>query len=205
MPYSFFKKFSLLVSSILFLCSCGFEDSESELCFIGDSITFQWDIESFFPGYRLTKHAVNGAKIQHTYNWNVSDCQNKPIVFLMGTNNIGGLNPKEENITEALETFTNTVYLPRAQSLKGDPLIVVSILPRNYLGKQDTAINQVIELQNSMIRKGLDSIQLDYIYVNAFYDFLETDYSINEQLFRDGLHPSPEGYEILGKRIQDKL
>lgn len=56
------------VTAVLFACclwstSCSL-DANSELCFIGDSITHLWDLEYYFPGYHIHKHAVDGAKLK---------------------------------------------------------------------------------------------------------------------------------------------
>ena len=186
------------------LFGCSFENAESEICFIGDSITNQWDIESFFPGYYIHKHAVDGARVQHSDNWNLSDCKGLTTFFLMGTNDIGFMDSERANIDDSLHSFAK-VYAKKAASIQADPLVFVSILPRNYKKDHQPEINKRIELQNKYIKEQLDSNHVDYKYLDIFNDFLKQDYIINEDLFRDGLHPSPEGYELLSTKVNQCL
>lgn len=188
---------------LLAFTGCVFENSESELCFIGDSITNQWDVEYYFPGYLIKKHAVDGAKIQDTKRWNLKDCSGTTTVFLMGTNNIGFLDPKHA-YQDTLTSFAKH-YLSIVSSFETDDLLIVSILPRNYMEHQDSSINLLIEKQNQYIRDSLDARSIKYRYVDAFSIFLENGYEANLRLFRDGLHPSQEGYEVLSKRIKNYL
>ena len=198
-----FKKIDTLLFLCLIVYGCSLE-SESELCFIGDSITHQWDLDSYFPGYVTIKHAVDGAKLHDINTWDVSDCSGKPTFLLIGTNDIGFLPPNYNKINDTINSFS-LEYAKIANSIGASPLYVISILPRNYLGEQDTAINQIIEKQNKSITTALDSLLGDYKYINLFYNFFKKGYRIKETLFRDGLHPSTEGYEIMTKKIQEHL
>lgn len=188
----------------LFLIGCSFESQNSEICFIGDSITFQWDIDYYFPGYSVKKHAVVGAIVQDIDKWNTSDCESIPTVLLMGTNNIGTIKSTDKNAPQSRKYFVD-LYMKRATALKAEPLIAISILPRNYNGKQDSTVNINTELQNDLIKDALDSSGIPHKFINVFPDFLKNGYTINENLFGDGLHPSPEGYEILRARVQEAL
>lgn len=196
----------LLISLALALCgaSCSLEDSSSEICFIGDSITYLWDLEYYFPGYYIHKHAVSGAKIQDVDSWAVSDCRGMPVVILMGTNNIGNVSVFDEDAEERRRQFKE-MFLQRVVSFDADPLWVVSILPRNFGKKPQTEINRNIELQNKLIKKGLDSLGSAYRFIDVFDSFLDGEYQIDSTLFNDGLHPSEKGYEVLATKIQERI
>ena len=81
-----------LLLSFLFVIafgSCAFEEGEDELCFVGDSITYLWDLEYYFPNYIVSKHAVSGAGLKQMDSWDVSDCKGRTTILLIGTNDIG--------------------------------------------------------------------------------------------------------------------
>ena len=174
------------------------------MCFVGDSITHIWDLEYFFPGFYIHKYAANGAKIQEIDEWDLSDCEGIPTVFLMGTNNIGMYSADTKNIEQIREDFIKQLA-PRLKKIKADPLLLVSILPRNSHWKESVKVNENIEIQNEMIKKYLDEERFNYRYVDAFYLFLEKGYQIKKDFFYDGIHPSKEGYEVLSTKVLEYL
>ena len=193
-----------LIGLMCFLGACAFDEGDSELCFIGDSITHQWDLDYFFPGYSIKKHAVVGAKVQDIDRWDVSDCEGLTTVILIGTNDIGLIRSGDSNAKSSRSYFAK-LFMERARRINAEKLVVVSILPRNYLGEQDTSVNLNIELQNAVLKDSLQSSSLRFTFVNAFPFFLGDGYEIDEDLLYDGLHPSPEGYEVLTRRVREKL
>lgn len=199
MPMRFF-----LIGLMCFLGACAFDEGDSELCFIGDSITHQWDLDYYFPGYSIKKHAVVGAKVQDIDRWDVSDCEGLTTVILIGTNDIGLIRSGDSNAKSSRSYFAK-LFMERARRINATKLVVVSILPRNYLGEQDTSVNLNIELQNAVLKDSLQSSSLRFTFVNAFPYFLGDGYEIDEDLLYDGLHPSPEGYEVLTRRVREKL
>jgi hypothetical protein len=189
---------------LFFETSCSINESNSEICFIGDSIIQFWDLEYFFPGYYIHKHAVGGARIQDIDEWDVSDCKGLPVFFLMGTNNIGYVSVESREAYSERNNFLGE-FLPRIQLIDANPLWVISILPRNLNGKQSSGVNQNIELLNNQIQNSLDSLGTNYKFIDVFDYFLEDDYRINFRFFKDGVHPNAEGYVLLTSVVQKKL
>lgn len=190
----------LLITALLLISSCSINQGDSEVCFIGDSIFSIWDMEASFPNFIIHKHAVIGARIQDLDDWDLGDCKDVPTVFLMGTNNIGKNYLDSTNTQKNQQKHTDEV-LKRLEKLEAKPLLYVSILPRNMNNKEDLSINRYIESLNSLVDKSLDSAEIDYRYINAFDYLIDRDYLIKKNLFKDGLHPNAEGYEILAARI----
>jgi lysophospholipase L1-like esterase len=187
-----------------FLSGCLFEHEESELCFVGDSITHRWDIEDYFPGYAILKHAVGGAIVQDMDKWDLTGCIDKPVVILMGTNNIGFTKLEDPSAASRRELLVEQ-YMTRIKRLQARETWVISILPRNYKGQQSITVNQHLEIVNLRIKSALDSLGINSHFVNVFQRFLIDDYTINEDLFVDGLHPNRQGYEILAEEIHKRL
>ena len=199
------KLAKLLFFFMAFLLSgCLFEHEESELCFIGDSITHRWDIEDYFPGYAILKHAVGGAIVQDMDNWDLTDCIDKPVFILMGTNNIGFTKLEDPSAASKRDFFVEQ-YMSRIKRLKAREIWVISILPRNYQNNQSITVNQYLENVNHSIKSSLDSLSVNSHFINVFNRFLIDDYIINNNLFTDGLHPNRQGYEILSEEIHKHL
>ncbi len=186
------------------LTSCGNAAESSEMCFIGDSITFLWDLEYYFPDKNIVKHGVCGAKIENIEKWDIEDCIGKKTVVLIGTNNVAS-NANEKPLEESFYRYFFKYYGALVRRLNATPLIAVSVLPRNEDGLQPELVNEQIEILNNRIKEYLDTAGVDYKYIDAFPYFLREGYSINNDLFSDGLHPSQEGYELLSNIIGGEI
>ena len=73
---------------ILSLGACS-EEKEGELCFVGDSLVAGWDVKDAFPTWIVRNDGVSGAKLEDIVTWNLN-YQDKNVVMLIGTNNLGG-------------------------------------------------------------------------------------------------------------------
>lgn len=180
---------------ILFLWACDYDDDDTRVCFIGDSITYQWDLEYFFPQYMPLKHAKNGAKIQDLDDWDLQECRGIPSVILMGTNNSSEFFDEERR-----SAFLQKFYT-RIEKIQADPLIVVSILPRNFQSQQSSRVNEVIRNVNNRVEKGLDSLNGRFEYLDVYPLFAQDEYDARMDLFKDGLHPNIAGQEILASEV----
>ena len=185
----------LLFPWILFLWACDYDDDDTRVCFIGDSITYQWDLEYFFPQYMPLKHAKNGAKIQDLDDWDLRECRGIPSVILMGTNNSSEFFDEERR-----NVFLQKFYT-RIEKIQADPLIVISILPRNFQRQQSSRVNEVIRNVNNRVEKGLDSLNGRFEYLDVYPLFAQDEYEARMDLFKDGLHPNIAGQEILASEV----
>lgn len=197
------KKFLSLLCAGLFW-NCFTDAHDDEVCFVGDSITYLWDLEYYFPEYVIHKHAISGSTISDVDKWDLSDCRGLPLVLLIGTNDIGYVKSTSDMASFYRKKFV-AEYMNLATKLSGNPLIAISILPRNEWGKEDPLVNENIKILNSMLQDSLKNLPLKYVYLDVFDDFLYKDFSIRQDLFKDGLHPNEFGYEILTKKIGEQL
>ena len=86
-----------------------------------------------------------------------------------------------------------------------ESIVVVSVLPRNLHYNQDDDVNKYIEVINQDLKAYLKSDVERSTFVNIFPYFLDDGYTIKKELFNDGLHPSPAGYEILSNELKKRL
>jgi len=194
----------LLVFAMLLLASCGLNEESSEVCFIGDSITFLWDLEYHFPDRAILKHGVSGTRIENIEKWNIDDCVGKKTVVLIGTNNVA-TNADERPLEEAFYSYFFKYYGRLISRLKAEPFIAISVLPRNEGDSQPVLVNEQIEIFNGRIKKYLDSANVNHVFIDAFPYFLNEKYEIHRDLFSDGLHPNQEGYELLSRIVEKFL
>ncbi len=189
--------FCLLLLTVL--GACDFKEERSRVCFIGDSITYQWDLEYFFSNYIPLKHAKNGAVIRDLDGWDLEECRGITSVILIGTNNSGAF------FNDSSKAVFLEDFYTRIERIQADPLIVVSILPRNFERKQGQNVNRAILDVNREIENALDSLEGRYDYLDVFSRFIDDDFKVKMDLFKDGLHPNMAGQEILSAEVLKKL
>ncbi len=186
------------------LFGCESTDSEnSELCFVGDSITHLWDLDYYFPTFSTHKHAVSGAVLADVASWDTGDCRGIPVIFLIGTNDLwSGISA--DTLTESfMQDFTNR-YVEQARLFSASKLYAISLLPRTT--KVETRkINIQIQLLNKRLREALDASKISYKFIDVQSVFLDMDSKIHDDYYSDGLHLTQEGYETLSQKISEAL
>ena len=199
------KLFILTILSIVFLnlSGCIFDEENAEVCFIGDSITYAWDLDLFFPNTINYKFAQNGAWIQAIDSWDISECQGKKTVLLMGTNNIGPLKPDTINQDSVEKEFAE-LYIKHAKNINASKLLAISILPRKSKG-QTAETNIFLFEQNKVLQKYLKQSDIKYKFIDVFGLFIDNDFNLIEPYFKDGVHPNISGYEILSREVGKHL
>ena len=111
----------------------------------------------------------------------------------MGTNNSGEFFDEERR-----NAFLQKFYT-RVESIQADPLIVISILPRNFQRQQKTQMNKAISNVNRLVE--MDSLKGRFVYLNVYPLFAQDEYEVRMDLFKDGLHPNIAGQEILASEV----
>lgn len=86
-----------------------------------------------------------------------------------------------------------------------ESVVVVSVLPRNLHYNQDEGVNKYIESFNQGVKARMALDIEGGTFVNVFPFFLDDGYAIKKELFNDGLHPSPAGYEVLSSELKKFL
>ena len=191
----------LLGLGVCFLLACSNEYEETDLCFIGDSITDLWDLDYYFSEFSIVKLSVSGAKVQDVLGWDVGLCKEKKTVVLIGTNDIGNVTTDSGKIKEKTENR----YIEMLKKVPYESVVVVSILPRNLYYNQNEDVNRYIESFNQGLKARM-ALDVDGgTFVDVFSFFLDDGYTIKKELFNDGLHPSPAGYEVLSSELKKFL
>ena len=204
MPFNTNRKFiitALFTIWVLFgACS---SDIAPRICFVGDSITHLWDLDYFFPEYSTANHGVNGAKIDDIFTWDLSECKDVPTVVLIGTNNLNAIAKSDSLKKTFLSTYVQK-YMKILNQIEASNYVVISVLPRDRLYKENNALNPYIKTLNDTLESSLDQQKFKSSFVNAYPYFLK-DSAIIRDYYNDGLHLSEEGYDLLSSLVRRPL
>lgn len=188
-----FSRCLFLYLTIITCCSCE-QINDEEITFIGDSLIARWDVEHFFPVYKISNMGLSGSGIEWV-EANRDRFSEKSVIALTGTNDLKKLDNTD------LESYAAR-YIDAMIGLNAKCLIIVSILPRNCESDAHD-INQIISELNQMIADGFKEEKAVF-YCDVYVDFLKNG-SLNMNLSYDGIHLNQYGYEILAKKIKNLL
>lgn len=176
---------SFLVVSVLYSCN---DSLDSEIYFVGDSLIARWDLKSSFPSHIVINDGLSGARIDYIES-HAGLYSGNDVVVMIGTNDLYRLKDYD-----TLSRYADE-YIQALTNLDATHIYLFSILPRNFAGENHQYLNTIIHL-NTLINdraKNYPSIT----YIDVYDKFLLDPSHINPQYFSDGLHLTPQGYEIL--------
>lgn len=179
---------------------------ETELLFIGDSITQGWENEGkqVWADRYAKRKAVNlgigGDRTQHVLwrliNAPLDGVKPKAAVVMIGTNNSNGEDNTPGQIVEGVAAIVRKLR----ERLPGTKILLLGIFPRseNFTPQRGklTQINQVLAK--------LDDGK-DVHYLDIGHRFLNRDGTLPAEIMPDYLHLSPKGYEMWADAIAPKL
>jgi len=167
--------------------------NNSELIFIGDSITARWpaeDLQEAFGSFRPANLGIGGDWFQNV-RWRVENgvldkIHPKAIVLLVGTNNISArLTPDE--IAQGMDYLLKAIQ-EKAPAAK---ILLLGILPRGESIAGET--NETIRLTNTKLASLADEKRIFYLDVGD--RLVEPDGTIRSDLMPDKLHVAAPGYK----------
>ncbi len=186
--------------------------SQADVVFIGDSITHFWSGEpkakriagkDSWEKWIAPHHPINlGYGWDRTENvlWRlrhgeVAGLRPKAYVVLIGTNNLSGFNsPAEtaEGVAEVCREIRR--QFPQAK------VLLLAILPRQ--AKPDATRQRVADA-NKLLKA--QAPQIADAYLDLTEKLVEADGSILKETMGDYLHPTNNGYEVMGAAIDGQL
>lgn len=159
-----------------------------DIDFIGDSITDLYNVEDYFPEYKVANRGIGGDTtdmLLTRLDISAYKLNPKVISLLIGTNNLDTCMNDYEVILNNFKT-----HLPNTK------VAVLSILPRR--GKD--LCEKIVE-NNAQI-KNLTN-KYEYTYVDLYESFTEDEeLLVDESLFDDGLHPNKKGYQVMSDALK---
>jgi lysophospholipase L1-like esterase/photosystem II stability/assembly factor-like uncharacterized protein len=180
---------------------------ESEIVFIGDSITQGWEKEGAPVWERCYKkyHALDlGFSGDRTENvlWRlqhgeVDGLHPKVAVLMFGTNNTG--HRQEDPKTTAIGIRRNIEELRKR--LPDTKILLLAVFPRGE--KADDPARQINENLNQIIAGFADGAHVSFLNINQA--FLQADGTLSRDIMPDLLHPNEKGYEIWAREMEPAL
>lgn len=185
--------YSLITAIALLVSACDSSlDEETTLTFAGDSIIARWDLQSYFSSLATTNLGLSGAGIDYIESL-AGKMKGRNVVIIIGTNNSSLFND------DAARTEYVQRYISALDDLCAKKIYLYEVLPREF-NNQDISINGHIRQFNSEIA-AIVATRADIVYLKVFDSFINRDGHIRLQYYNDGLHLSPEGYEILSDAL----
>jgi hypothetical protein len=174
------------------------QNSNTELVFIGDSITCNFDKNIFnkeFSKYKALNFGINGDRVQHIVwrlqNGLLDNIKPKVVVLLIGVNNFGN-DPKDTAF--GIKEIIRLIQL----KLVNTNILLCGIFPFGENPDIDSRkyvkdVNNIIQNYNN------DKIH----YIDFGYKFLNSTEHIEKDIMYDFIHLTTKGYTIFANSIKD--
>lgn len=167
-----------------------YTDYEVDIAFIGDSLTDGYDVEHYYPEYKVENRGIGG---DTTYGLlarlDVSVYQLKPkvIVMLIGANNFDTMFEDYEDLIIGIK-----------ENLPDTKLVICSL---TSMGKEWGKNNHKAAFNNVKIRAYAEKYSCPFVDLYTPLLNFETN-SIYEHYTTDGGHLTSDGYEVLTAQIK---
>ena len=177
-----------------------------DVVFLGDSITMKWrDAPELFKSrYEEPHHAANfgimGDVIQHVL-WRVEhgeldQANAKVVVLLIGTNN--SKRHDADPIFVGIKHLIDVIHQRAPQS----KVLLMAIFPREKTGDVPVQMDNIKQVDAKL--PTLDDGKMTRV-LNINDKFYDAAGKFRQELFADGLHLNPAGYEIWADAMQPLL
>lgn len=176
-----------------------------DLVFLGDSITQLWssapDVwKAHYEPLRAVNYGIMGDVIQHVL-WRVEHGEldginPKVVVLLVGTNN--SKRHDAEPIFVGIKHLVDVIHA-KCPTTK---VLVLSIFPRFKTGDVPVQMENIKAVDAELPK--LDDGKMTRV-LNINDKFYDANGKFRQDLFKDGLHPNPAGYEIWADAMQPLL
>ena len=166
---------------------------ETDVVFLGDSLTDGYDLEKYYPQYRTLNRGIGGDTTHGLYarlQVSVYEAQPKAVVVLIGGNNMDSMFEDYETIVSDLRT-----------NLPNSKIVLLSL---TAMGGDWAYKNLNASYNNAKIK--IIAQEYGCAFVDLFSALLDpqTD-EINSSYTSDGVHFTAEGYAVLTQKITPVL
>lgn len=178
------------------------------IVFLGDSITWMYDLNKYFEGKKVVNSGGDGnttSDILKNMNERVYKYNPSKIFILIGTNDIIYDKTKDEiveNIKKIIEEIqknrpTCKIYLESLYPINDTKDKKINM----HMVKNRT--NKLIDEINTDLKKL--SAKLNITYINMHDNLVDEEGNLKLEYTNEGLHISQKGYEIITKKIKEYL
>ena len=172
-----------------------------QVVFLGDSLTEggQWD--KYFPNSNTANRGISGDNTEGMFKRIGEIAESKPskLFILAGINDIA----QGAEDSHIIARMRNLIYQVKIKS-PNTQIFVCSVLPINgdfeiygTLKKKEKQIEQLNKNSEKLCKS-----RGDIVFINAYPDFLIKKRKLDPKYTTDGLHLTPEGYDLLASILK---
>jgi cephalosporin-C deacetylase-like acetyl esterase/lysophospholipase L1-like esterase len=178
---------------------------ENRVVFMGDSITDGWirQAPEFFQAKPYLDRGISGQtspQMLVRFRQDVVNLHPRVVVILAGTNDIAG-NTGPETPEMIQDNLVSMVDLARANGIR---VVLASITPSDdFWWNPGTKPAPRIAEMNTWI-KGY-AAQHKLVYLDYYSAMVDDNGGMKREFTRDGVHPNPEGYAVMGKLAEEAI
>lgn len=172
-----------------------------ETLFIGDSITWLYNLKENFPGKNYINRGISGDKttdILERCDFTFRKVKAENIVILAGVNDLFHINSPSRTVLDNLYKIIETAekYNPDAK------IFVESVYPvtnGKYGALHDDCTERIYEINRELSEKADEK---GYTFIDIFSVLRDENDCFNEPYTYDGLHPSKEGFKVITRELK---
>ena len=170
-----------------------YEDYEIDVTFVGDSLTDCYDLNYFYPEFKVLNRGIGGDTtfgVEKRLQVSLYDLKPKVAVMLIGANNLKNMFDNYENILKGFK-----------ENLPQTKIILLSL---TSMGKEWSKNNQLAAFNNFKIKKLAEKYGFNFVDLYSPLLNLETN-EIYEDYTTDGGHLTLKGYNVVTSVVKPVL
>jgi lysophospholipase L1-like esterase len=174
--------------------------SESEIIFLGDSLTDLCEWEELFKNNKIKNRGICGDTTEGILNRidNIIEAKPQKLFILIGINDLN----QGRKVEDVLNTYRNILRTLQEQIPKTQ-VFIQSVLPVNNDKFPNNGVNERIIKVNTEL-KDLAK-EFSFHYIDLFSCFLDSQNQLDAQYTSDGIHLNGKGYLIWQKIIENDV
>ena len=159
--------------------------SNVDVSFVGDSLTDGYDVESYYPDYKVVNRGIGGDTtfgVEKRLDSSVYDVQPKVVNLLIGANNFDTMLENYETIVTKIKT-----NVPETKII----LCSLTSMTGNWGRNNEKARNNNVKIKEIAERNGCTYADLYNALLDPSTNELKEEYSV------DGGHLTASGYQVV--------
>lgn len=178
---------------------------DDNIVFLGDSITYRYDLEKYFDGYKVVNSGKNGDKttdILDNMKKRVYDYNPSKVFILIGTNDLGLNGHNVDDIYNNIKEIVSNIKENRPLA----EIYIESIYPTGDLN-DDNVNYDALKYRDSDDVKELNDKLKEYCkdekltYIDLYDKLIDDEEHLNSDYTSDGLHINDDAYEIITNEL----